>query len=211
MTAEKETGCDQATRETQVAKILADAPYTSQNVLARAYSDAVQAAKLNTEQAYAEEDLRKFANSHTRAQAIVGLFRVRHPRRVVLLGAEWSGCDTYPKAMKRILLDMPRPASDAMTPEENRFLAELPETIDVWRGCYEHNRKGFSWTIDRETAKRFTTLMRYHHPGIDPLLLQGRVRRNDIIFVKLDRNELEVVPRPGAVEIVAEEHLEAAA
>lgn len=157
------------------------------------------------------EQLLRFANSYSRADAIMDLFKVRHPRRVALLGAEWSGCDTYPKMMKRILLDLPRPALDAMTPEENKFLAALPETIDVWRGCYEHNRKGFSWTIDRETAKRFTTLMRYHHPGIDPLLLQGRVRRNDIIFVKLDRKELEVVPRPGAVEIVAEEHLEAAA
>ena len=158
----------------------------------------------------AEQELR-FANSYSRADAIMNLFMVQHPRRVALLGSEWSGCDTYPKAMKRILLDMPRPALDAMTPEENKFLATLPETIDVWRGCYEHNRKGFSWTIDCETAKRFTTLMRYSHSGLDPLLLQGRVRRNDIIFVKLDRNEFEIVPRPGAVEIVAEEFLRKAA
>ena len=153
----------------------------------------------------AAEDALRFANSYSRADAIMNLFRVQHPGRVALLGAEWSGCDTYPKAMKRILLDLPRPALDAMTPEENKFLATLLETIDVWRGCYEHNRKGFSWTIDRETAKRFTTLMRYSHSGLDPLLLQGRVRRSDIVFVKLDRNEFEIVPRPGAVEIVAVE------
>lgn len=38
MTAEKETGRDQATRETQVAKILANTPQASQNTLARAFS-----------------------------------------------------------------------------------------------------------------------------------------------------------------------------
>ena len=40
MTAEKETGRDQATREAQVAKILANTPQASQNTLARAFSGA---------------------------------------------------------------------------------------------------------------------------------------------------------------------------
>ena len=144
------------------------------------------------------------ANSYSRADAIVELFLVDHPRWVALLGKEWSGCDTYPKSMRRILRKLPRPALDAMTLEERHFLSRLPEVVDVWRGCYEHNRNGFSWTIKRETAATFTTLHRYHHPDAEPLLLQGRVRRRDILFVKLERQESEIVPLPGAVEIVAE-------
>ena len=160
--------------------------------------------------AEAEKQLR-FANSYNRADAVVDCFLVMHPRRFALLGEEWSGCDFFPPIMRTLIDALPCPTLDAMTPDEQSYLTALPDIVEVWRGCYQHNRNGFSWTIDRETAKKFTTLMRYHHPDLSPLLLQGRVRRSNIVFVKLGRNEFEIVPRPGAVEIVAEEYLRKAA
>ncbi len=91
-----------------------------------------------------------------------------------------------------------------MTPSEREYLASFHEVVDVWRGCYEHNRGGFSWSADREIAIKFLTLNRYRHDELDPLLLHGRVRRADILFVKIERKEQEIVPKPGAVELIEE-------
>jgi hypothetical protein len=149
----------------------------------------------------AEEHL-KFAHSYNRADRIIDLFVCRHPERIRLLGKEWSGCDAYPKEMRILLLGLPCPAVEAMTREEREHLDALPEIIHLWRGCYEHNRDGFSWSEVRSIAKRHLTLSRYRHDGSHPLLLHGTVNRRDIIFVKHDRKEHEIVPRPGTVAIV---------
>lgn len=144
------------------------------------------------------------ANSLTRANCILRLFVVDHPRRIELLGQEWSGCDCYPKEMRSVLNGLPCPASNAMTKEERDYLAALPGHIRVWRGCYDHNRNGFSWSENRGVAERFLTLDRYKHDGKTPLLMQGMVNTADILFVKLDRKELEIVPRPRTVTIIEE-------
>jgi hypothetical protein len=91
-----------------------------------------------------------------------------------------------------------------MREAEKRYLAALPERIAIWRGCYDHNREGFSWTDDRTVAERFPTLERYKHDGKKPILLRGVVNRKDILFVKHDREECEIVPRPGRVYEIRE-------
>jgi hypothetical protein len=160
---------------------------------------------MNTRQKNAEKKL-ALANSYNRADRIIKVFVVDHPERIKLLGDEWSMCDFYPDLMRVLLLGLPCPALEAMTREEQEHLNALPETVHLWRGCYEHNREGFSWTEVRTIAERHPTLNRYRHDGSDPLLLHGTVSRKDILFVKLDRQEHEIVPRPGTVEIVEAAH-----
>ena len=113
-------------------------------------------------------------------------------------------CDRYPEEMRSILSTLPCPTSNAMTKEERDYLAALPGHIRVWRGCYDHNRNGFSWSENRGVAEGFPRLDRYRHDGKTPILLQGMVNTADILFVKLDRKELEIVPHPGTVTIIEE-------
>ena len=152
----------------------------------------------------------KFANSYTRAAALLKVFRERHPRRLELLGEEWSGCDYYPAGMRKVVRDLPRPTWPAMDDLERYVFGNLPAIVTVFRGCYQTNRAGFSWSTSRDVAERFPTLMRYRQPG-QPLLIEGRVRRERIAFLKLDRSEEEVVVHPDDVEVVGVVELRAAA
>ena len=79
-----------------------------------------------------------------------------------------------------------------MDPDERAALARLPTNFAVYRGCYEINRKGLSWTIEWATAARFPYLMRYWRPKESPLLITGTVLR-DRTVLKLDRNEQEII------------------
>lgn len=158
---------------------------------------------MDRRQKNAEEEL-TFADNHTQANRILQLFVVNHPRKIELLGECWSTCDTYPAEMRLILDALPCPAMNAMTEEERGYLGALPGHIRVWRGCYDHNRFGFSWTENRAVAERFPRLDRYRCDGKTPILLQGMVNSKDILFVKLDRAEWEIVPRPGTVTIIEE-------
>jgi len=71
------------------------------------------------------------------------------------------------------------------------------------------HKAGFSWTTERRVAERFPFLLRYRRHGEGPpLLLQGEVARDDVLFVKLDRNEHEVVALPKRVRVVSESVIE---
>jgi hypothetical protein len=74
-------------------------------------------APLTRSQKNSEKKLDR-ANSWARAICLFRLFAVEHPRKVEILGNEWSGCDRYPKEMSLILQALPCPALDAMTVEE---------------------------------------------------------------------------------------------
>jgi hypothetical protein len=89
-----------------------------------------------------------------------------------------------------------------MTDRERAYLASLPAVVDVWRGCYAANTTGFSWSTEEQVARRFPQLNRYSQAG-QPLLVHGQVRKSSILFVKLDRDEFEVVVFPQRVRIVA--------
>lgn len=79
-----------------------------------------------------------------------------------------------------------------MTTDERAALAAMPEEITVYRGCYEINRRGLSWTTDINIAARFPTLHRYSRPGEQPILLQAIAYR-DRAVAKHGRSEDEVI------------------
>lgn len=63
----------------------------------------------------------------------------------------------------------------------------------VYRGCYKDNKWGLSWTLSRELAKGFPMLWRYRQNGQQPLLVTARARKENVIALKTDRGESEVI------------------
>jgi hypothetical protein len=138
------------------------------------------------------------SNSYTRFANVIMLWpKMRREHWWTLLGEAWTCCDNISRytcsryginpldGAERADLDL------MMDAEERRAFAALPEEITVYRGCYKNNKKGLSWTLRREIAERFPTLMRYRQRGL-PLLLIGTAHRSRCVL-KLGRNEDEII------------------
>ena len=153
-------------------------------------------------------DRLRFANSYTRLGILVRLAdTMRYGAWLRLLGEQWSTCDNIAEHrddLQCLLVEIDtRPM---MTAAERRKLASLPDTITIYRGCYEYNVRGLSWSLDRDTAAKFPTLNRYRQPG-QPLLVTATIPRDMIFALKLDRGELEVIVDLDAVAITSTEQL----
>jgi hypothetical protein len=129
-----------------------------------------------------------------------------------LLGKFWTVCDNTGAYADFMLFDSPisrikGPVLELMTEHEIKFLNDLPEQINVYRGCYsEHNEDGISYSLSKDIAKRFP-LMFYEkiQVGYVPMVRTGLVKKDDIIAYFNSRNEHEIVLRN--VEIVDDEYL----
>ena len=139
----------------------------------------------------------KFCSSDTKLPSLLNLWGVMdlHDWRT-LLGEEWTMCDNvwaYRKCLKRamFLTCTPQTCLEMMTPRECEALAALPEHVTVYRGCGPKNVIGCCWSLDRDTAESFPTLVRYRQE--DPLLVTATVRRDRIVALKLNRSEREVI------------------
>ena len=118
-----------------------------------------------------------------------------------LLFEEWPSADNLGCYIDDLIDDTPLqwvlndPAAYhhlTMTDVERAAYDALPDEIEVWRGCYAANKWGLSWSLDQRVASLFPFHARYRQNG-HPLLIRARARKLDILAVKLDRAELEVV------------------
>jgi hypothetical protein len=113
-----------------------------------------------------------------------------------ILGAAWSTSDNiaeHKDLLRLWLANATRTHLDAMmTRDDLAAHRSLPRRLTVWRGCYIVNPDGLSWTLDRDTACRFTSFERYRRPGDTPLLLRAEVDRDAIVYIN-DRREQEIV------------------
>jgi hypothetical protein len=125
-----------------------------------------------------------------------------------MLGELWGNCDNIAKHQHELLDQSPLADTDEpilvmMNDEEQEIFAELPDVFDLYRGCYEGiNEDGFSFSVDKDIAKEFPTLNRYRRTDSRPLLIHGRVNKNNIIAFKNDRDEEEVIVRGDCVNVV---------
>jgi hypothetical protein len=110
-----------------------------------------------------------------------------------LLGEEWSGCDRIGRYRHelRAMLGTSGPIREMMTPEENAAYDKLPERVQCWRGCDASRLLGASWSLDKAVANSFPFRERFYAPN--PVLVTAVVRKDRILAVKLDRNEIEIV------------------
>jgi hypothetical protein len=121
------------------------------------------------------EDLR-FANSYTRMACLLNLRD--HPEFYEMLGVWWSGCYNiadHAQDVSDVLSAKRWPITDAMTQDEREALAALPDKVQVYRGAYAVNARGFSWSLSRDIASEFPRLNRYQRDGEQPILVVGTV------------------------------------
>lgn len=88
-----------------------------------------------------------------------------------------------------------------MSREELDVLSSLPQRVNIYRGAVRRKgESGLSWTLDRGRAAWFSR--RFALDGEEPVVLEGRVNRAEIIAFLTGRNEDEVLVLPEAVQVV---------
>jgi hypothetical protein len=158
----------------------------------------------------AKKYVQRWHDSYQRLPEILDLYEFMEPLDWwKLLGMLWTICDNVghfkTQLFDHLMFASPEELRAAMRPNEWRTLRSLPEDLTVYRGCYEVNKDGLSWSLSEKIARTFPSMLRYARPGEDALLLVGTVPR-DCVFLKLDRREREVVS--ACVEIESESILE---
>ena len=113
----------------------------------------------------------------------------------------WMTCEsvTINKPVWLSLMSGQRPGKEKwlMTKEEVSFLATLPDTVTVYRGCPVNKTNGLSWTLSRETAiwfaNRFNFKKKEKPFDQDCCLIEGTVMKKHILAYLDGRNESEIV------------------
>jgi hypothetical protein len=112
------------------------------------------------------------------------------------------------------LLQSSLPGREMMTDEGDRAVFTLPpekgglldQTL-VYRGYrHEDGLDGFSWTLNKPTAKWFSR--RLSHQGGTPTVATGKVQRDDVIAYLTSRGELEILAINVEIISVEEEENE---
>ena len=109
-----------------------------------------------------------------------------------LLASVWTDTENAWQNLEewRALFSADRPAKGHLMNEDEHFTLEnLPETVEIYRGCEPAvNEDGLSWTLDPEKAKFFAD--RFGKPG---KVLQKTVNKAEIVALFQGRNEAEVI------------------
>jgi hypothetical protein len=150
----------------------------------------------------------RFCDNYSRLQAVLDLgissFKNDNLRRrlgipldyddsLTLLGEAWTSCDNIRHYQRdlRDRLGTRGPLRQMMSPEENEAYDALPDSVRCYRGCDRSVLTGACWTLDKVVANMFPFLQRYRAPS--PVVVTARVRKNNILALKLDRGESEIV------------------
>lgn len=98
------------------------------------------------------------------------------------------------------VLESPRPGrAGMMTDEERRKLESLSTDVRVFRGFdYEGGERGLSWTLCRDVADCFARRGSRSNP---PSVAEGKIDREAIIALLLEKDEEEVIANPENVRI----------
>ncbi len=131
---------------------------------------------------------------------------MNHETWLNLFGKGWSGCDglRHHLSTLRRVLGVAGPLTPMMDAEEQTAFAALPDRLTAYRGCSERSPRGVSWSLNPDVARRFVKLARYRVS--DPVLVTATVRKKDVLAIKLDRQEEEIITfkaRPVGKELIA--------
>jgi hypothetical protein len=117
-----------------------------------------------------------------------------------LLREFWIGCEGFHKCIWDLRGSLPQhgPVRTLMTSRERAAYDALPETVVIYRGQDARWEPGICWSLDRETANRFAVRFRDRNP----VVLTAKVTKRDILAVKLNRGEQEVITFSAAIATV---------
>ena len=108
----------------------------------------------------------------------------------------WESEDHW---IELLMADRPHPEL-IMEAEDRQALEQTPEILTVYRGYHLSGREvGVSWTLDEDRAVWFAK--REVVSGL-ALLASGRVAKSEVIALFSERDESEIVVKPGTVEII---------
>jgi len=136
----------------------------------------------------------KFEDSYSRIIAIYHLYpKMDRQNWLRLLGDNWSSCDNISvfRLFFKDVLGSKGPINEMMNEADQAAFDKLPEVLTVYRGCGKRNMIGASWSLDKAVAQKFPFLERYKVK--EPLLVTGKVNKANVLALKLDRNEQEII------------------
>lgn len=139
-----------------------------------------------------------YCNSYNRLPTLIDAYdnnKITLKELLIAFRDKWSSFDNiscYMEDIERIIFDFDYQTIDLMMNlEEQKFYKELPDTLTIYRGCDKKNIYGLCWSLDRDIAIEFPFLKRYK--AKNPVLVTTTVYKHEILAVKLDRNEKEVI------------------
>jgi hypothetical protein len=123
------------------------------------------------------------------------------------LGLWYTEQEFFNQAQLRRLFAIDRPGREHLMDEEDRaFLAQLPESFDVFRG-YGKTANGWSWTLDRKKAIWFAQRFAGVSSDKPPMLATGSIDRSAVVAYFGGRGESEIVVDPKKVKRVTKTEL----
>jgi hypothetical protein len=145
----------------------------------------------------ASEWLQRFCDTYSRLPTLLAVSdRIKKELFFSLLGDIWSDSDNvskYKEVLKNKFIHAKRCHLDLMMNKSELIeFSQLPEILEIYRGCYPDNIDGFSWSLDKNIAKSFTEINRYKRDCWPPLLLRGYINKSKSIY-KQTRNESEII------------------
>lgn len=152
--------------------------------------------KADLEKAIAEKKYSQIIFLHERPYRLEAFIQIANElpdsKYWSLLASIWTDTENGWQNLEqwRALFGSDRPARGHLMDENEHFtFGNLPETVEIYRGCQEGiNEDGLSWTLDPEKAKFFAE--RFGKPG---KVLKKAVNKAQIVALFSGRNEAEVI------------------
>jgi Mg2+ and Co2+ transporter CorA len=137
------------------------------------------------------------SNSYTRMQAVIDLYEtMRIEEWFRVLGSQWTCCDNIAKHAEWLSEQFhmhPQARLNMMDEDTREAYDRLSDRLTIYRGCYEFNRDGMSWSLSPDIAAGFPAMNRYYHPEEKAYLLTlHEVSKSDVVYVG-SRREQEIV------------------
>jgi integration host factor subunit beta len=138
-----------------------------------------------------------YCNSYDRLPTLIDAYysdKISLDELFMALRDNWTSFDNISRYMvdlEDILESGYRTIYLMMDKKEQEYFEELPDTVTIYRGCDEQNQSGICWSLDRDIAIEFPFLHRYK--AKNPVLVTATVCKDEIVAVKLNRDEFEVI------------------
>ena len=150
-----------------------------------------------------QREWRRYIALHQRPYRCEALWNVRHEMTDRefwdAVGKVWTDSENvwqYRQQWHSIFAS-PRPEREYTMPEKDRAVfADLPDQLEIYRGCNRINKHGFSWTLDPEVAQMFARRNIVNlrtGERVKTRVIEQVINKSEAIAYLNDREEDEIV------------------